>query len=130
MVLKKVGFILVLLMAILQGVYGIYAFVAPSEFAVFRGTSLVSPIDSDWVQVYASRTIFVSLLIGLLLYLEEYRILRWAALFGTVMPITDAVLAYEAHAAGAVIYKHVATAIYLVATFIVLTYLERNRKQA
>ena len=36
------------------------------------------------------------------------------------MPITDALLAYQAHAPLKVVLKHAATVIYLVATFFVL----------
>jgi len=55
-----------------------------------------------------------------LLYLKHYKILVWAALFGTVMPITDAYLAIEAHAENKVVYKHIATVIYLLITSFLL----------
>jgi len=44
----------------------------------------------------------------------------WCALFGTVMPITDRILAYEAQAPFKVAFKHIATLAFLLLTFIVL----------
>jgi len=124
--LKIAGFLLVALMTIIQGIYAIYAFVDPAAFAVLRGTDLVVAGDSDWVKVYASRTLFVALIIGYLLYLQNYRILKWAAIFGVVMPVADAVLAYQALAPMQVIAKHVATAVYLLVTFYVLHNLTKH----
>jgi hypothetical protein len=119
-VLERVGIVLVFLMALLQGVYSIYAYLDPQAFAVLRGTELFFPSDADWVKIYASRTLFVALVIGLLLVLKEYKILVWVSLFGTVMPATDALLAYQAEAESVVVYKHVATIVYLLITFSVL----------
>lgn len=124
--LEIIGGVLVFLMALIQGVYAVYAYVDPAAFAVLRGTDLFVASDTDWVQIYASRTLFVALIIGFLLYLKSYRILVWAALFGTVMPITDAYLAYEANAPDAVVYKHLATFVYLLVTFAVLKLVVRN----
>ena len=118
--LNKIGFILVLLMALLQGFYAVFAYLDPVSFSIVRGTALVSQADIDWVQIYASRTLFVSLIIGFLLYLKNYKILIWAALFGIVMPITDGLLAYQAGASFNVIAKHVATIVYLIVTSLVL----------
>jgi heme A synthase len=51
----------------------------------------------------------------------------WAALFAVVMPITDGLLAYQAHAPLKVILKHIATIIYLLATSAVLQMLVRKQ---
>jgi hypothetical protein len=118
--ISKVGFTMVFLMVLLQAAYAIYAYIDPQAFALVRGTELFNASDSDWVNIYASRTIFVALIIGYLLFLREYKILVWAALFGTVMPVTDAWLAFHAGAENPVIYKHIATIIYLLATSLVL----------
>lgn len=128
--LEKIACVLVFLMAALQGAYAVYAFVDPVSFAMVRGTDLASLGDTDWVQIYASRTLFVSLIIGLLLYLKNYKILVWAALLGTVMPITDAYLAYEAHAENKIVYKHIATIAYLLVTFYFLSMVVRNNQNA
>jgi hypothetical protein len=128
--IDKVGFVMVLLMALLQAVYAIYAYTDPQAFSLLRGTTLASVSDSDWVRIYASRTLFVALIIGFLLMLKEFRILMAASLLGTVMPITDAWLAYEAGADSVVVYKHVATVVYLLGTYIVLRIMVQNRKHA
>lgn len=117
---EKIAIALVALMALLQAFYAFYAFFEPAGFAALRGTGLVSTGDIDWVKIYASRTFFIALIIGLLVYRKNYKILMWAALFGTVMPITDGFLAYEAQAASRVILKHAATAIYLLGTALTL----------
>lgn len=119
---------MIVFMALLQGIYAVYAYVDPSAFSQLRGTELFSASDSDWIIIYASRTAFVALIIGFLLFRKEYQLLMWASLFGTVMPITDAWLAYQAGADSVVVYKHVGTVIYLLLTFAVLKFvLVRDR---
>jgi len=118
--LVRTASVLVFLMAALQLVYGFYAYVSPDAFSVTRGTELFAGQDADWVRIYASRTLFIALLIGYLLYARQFRILAIASLLGVVMPATDAVLAYQASAASGVVFKHVATAVFLLATFAVL----------
>ncbi len=128
-VIDKIGITMVLLMALIQAVYAVYAYLDPQAFSLLRGTELFASSDSDWVQIYASRTLFVALIVGGLLLLREYRILIWASLFGTVMPITDAWLAYQAGAESVVVYKHIATFIYLLATSFVLLVMVRAQKE-
>ena len=116
---ENIGRILILLMAIIQGFYGMFAYLDPAAFAVVRGTELAIG-DADWARIYASRTLFITLTMGYLLYLRNYKILMVLALFGTIMPITDALLAFQAHAPLKVTIKHIATVIYLLITFLVL----------
>ncbi len=118
--LEKVGFILVLLMILLQVFYGFFAYFDPVTFSSLRGTELFSARDTDWVQIYGSRTLFITLVLGYLLYTRNYVILMWCALFGVVMPMTDGILAYEAQAPFKVVFKHLATMVYLFITFFVL----------
>jgi len=125
--LERSGYILVLLMALLQGGYAIFAYFDPAAFSVFRGTELLDVGDSDWVKIYASRTLFVALIIGYLLYRRNYKVLAWASLFGAVMPVTDALLAYQAQAPDKVVFKHIATVIYLLVTFLVLQVIVRKK---
>lgn len=120
--------ILILLMVLLQAGYAIFAYLKPESFALFRGTELVAVKDVDWIIIYASRTLFISLLVGFLLLKKAYSLLAWASLSGIVMPASDAYLAYQAHAASAVIYKHVGTGIYLLITFFVLRSLIQQQK--
>ncbi len=117
---SKVGVVLVLIMALLQGFYAIFSYVDPAAFSVVRGTELFSVKDSDWVQIYGSRTLFITLVLGHLLYVRNYSALMWCALFGTVMPITDGFLAYEARATFSVVFKHIATIVFLLVTFVFL----------
>jgi hypothetical protein len=119
--LPMAGYVLVFLMAALQLVYALYAFTDPAAFSVTRGTQLLDLGDSDWVRIYASRTLFIALIVGYLLYLKQFKILVIASLFGTIMPIADAWLAYQASAGDKVIFKHVATMLFLVVTAIVLS---------
>lgn len=118
--IEKVGFVLVLLMILLQGVYGTFALIDPVTFSSVRGTELFSNMDADWIKIYGSRTLFITLILGYLLYSRNYAILMWAALFGIVMPITDGLLAYEAQAPFKVVAKHIVTVVYLLITFFVL----------
>ncbi|NQZ80169.1 MAG: DUF4267 domain-containing protein [Colwellia sp.] len=125
--LEKVGFVLVLLMVLLQGFYGTFAFIEPAMFSTVRGTELFSGIDADWVKIYGSRTIFITLIFGYLLYTRNYIILMWGALFGIIMPITDGLLAYEAQAPFKVVAKHIATIVYLLIIFFVLKKVIANK---
>lgn len=118
--LEKTAAILVLIMALLQGFYAIFSYTDPLGFSSVRGTDLYSAMDADWVIIYGSRTFFIAWLLAYLLYLKNYSVLMWCALFGTVMPITDGLLAYEAQAPFKVVFKHIATIIFLLITFYVL----------
>jgi hypothetical protein len=118
--MAKIGGFLVFLMAALQLAYALYAYIDPAAFSLTRGTELFDAADSDWVRIYASRTLFVALIIGYLLYARQFKILAVTSLLGIVMPVTDAFLAYHAVAGDKVILKHVATALFLVVTFMVL----------
>jgi hypothetical protein len=129
-IFKGVGVALIFLMALLQAAYAIYAYLDPQAFALLRGTELFASEDADWVKIYASRTFFVALIIGYLLIIQEYKILVWASLFGTVMPATDAFLAYRAGAENIIVYKHVATIVYLLITFSVLKLVVENELKA
>ena len=117
---RKTGVVLVLIMTLIQAFYAIFSFVDPAAFAVVRGTELFSPVDSDWVKIYGSRTLFITLLLGYLLYIRNYSVLMWCALLGTVMPITDGFLAYQAQAPFQVVAKHIATIVFLLVTYFVL----------
>jgi hypothetical protein len=117
---KTTGFWLVLVMAMLQTFYAIWAFTSPAEFAAYRGTPLVAGGEAEWVRIYASRTLFVALVLGILLVRREVTILTWVALIGIVMPASDAVLAYQSGASAPIVWRHVATIIYLGVAFVAL----------
>lgn len=123
--LEKTAIVLVCLMMLLQGFYALFAFIDPSAFSVIRGTELFDAGDDDWVRIYASRTLFVSLIIGYLLLVRNYAMLKWVAVLGLVMPLTDGLLAYQSHASFKVVAKHIATVVYLICTFLVLHRVDR-----
>ncbi len=124
---QKLALVLVLLMSALQAFYGFYAYLNPEAFAVLRGTELFVQGDADWVQIYASRTLFIALFLAYLLYHQQFQMLMIAAFLGMVMPITDGWLAYQAQAPMLVVYKHVATVAYLLVTFFALKAVVRER---
>lgn len=111
-----------------QGFYAIFAYLDPIAFADVRDTTLAVAFDIDWVQIYASRTLFIALVIGSLLYFENYKLLLITALMGIVMPLTDAHPAYTADAAIGIIAKHIATIIYLCITSLVLAKILKQNK--
>jgi hypothetical protein len=124
---RTVGFWLVLAMALLQMFYSIYAFTSPVEFASYRGSGLTPGGDTEWVRIYSSRTLFVAMMLGLLLLLQEVFLLKWISLLGIVMPLSDAALAYQSAAPNSIISRHLATVVYLLVTFAALAYwLKRN----
>jgi hypothetical protein len=118
---EKTASLLILLMVLLQAFYALYAYISPEAFSDLRGTELFVTADTDWVQIYASRTAFVALIVGYLLYSRNFKALAIASLAGTVMPITDAYLAYRAAAEDIVVFKHIATVIYLLIAYYILT---------
>ena len=128
--LEKTAVTLILLMVIIQTFYALYAYLDPQAFALVRGTELFTPADTDWIQIYASRTLFVALIIGYLLFQKNYTALAWASLFGLAMPVTDAVLAYNAGAAMTVVYKHIGTALYLLLSYGILRRLVATKTNA
>jgi hypothetical protein len=104
---------------LLQCFYGAFAFIDPTVFSKVRGTELFSGMDADWVKIYGSRTIFITLIFGYLLYTRNHIVLMWGALFAVVMPITDGLLAYKAQAPLKVVVKHISTIVYLLIIFLV-----------
>lgn len=125
--LEKVGVVLVALIVLLQGFYGTFAFMDPAMFSAARCTELFTDMDADWVKIYGSRTIFITLIFGYLLYTRNYIILMWGALFAVVMTITDGLLAYEAQAPFKVVVNHVDTIVYLLIIFFVLKKVIANK---
>ena len=50
---ERIAVALVLLMALLQAAYAMYADLDPQAFALLRGTALIVSDDADWVKIYA-----------------------------------------------------------------------------
>lgn len=118
--MRSVGFWMAAGMMVLQGFYALEAFIDPVGLAAYRGTPLVGG-SVTWVQAYGSRTLFVALLVFLLLIRDELALLKWVALIGLVMPVSDALTTWQAQAPRIVVIRHVATAGYLLAVFVLLS---------
>jgi Domain of unknown function (DUF4267) len=115
-------------MAVLQGFYALQALLNPDMFAASRGTPLAPNGDPAWVLTYASRTIFVALMVALLLARGAMSTLRWVALLALVMPIGDLFIALEMGAPRSILLRHIGTIAYLAITFAVLTrWLQKTR---
>jgi hypothetical protein len=117
---RSVGFWMAVVMGLLQAFYAVQALVDPSAFAIYRGTPLAAGADAAWVHTYASRTLFVALSIGYLLVRRDLATLRWIALIGLVMPVSDAVIAQNSGASISIIARHAGTVIYMIVTFMAL----------
>lgn len=117
---RSVGFWMAVVMGLLQALYAVQAFVDPSAFAIYRGTPLAAGGDAAWVHAYASRTLFVALCVGYLLVRRDLVTLKWIALFGLVMPVSDAVIAQNSGASISIVARHVGTVIYMIITFMAL----------
>jgi hypothetical protein len=117
---RSAGVWLALLMGLLQAVYSLLAFTDPGAFAAYRGTPLAAEADAGWVHAYASRTLFVALIVGMLLARRDVTALTWVALLGLVMPASDAAISYTAGASASVVGRHVATMVFLFITSIAL----------
>lgn len=117
---RSTGFWLALLMGLLQALYALLAVADPGAFASYRGTPLAPDGGAGWVYTYASRTLFIAMMVGFLLARRELATLRWFALLGLVMPASDALISYDAGASTLVVARHGATVIFLLTTFIAL----------
>jgi Domain of unknown function (DUF4267) len=106
--------------ALLQGFYAMWAFVAPQAVASYRGGSLDGDSALLWVHAYGSRTLFIALVVLLLLRRGDLATLKWVTLFGLVMPISDAWSAMHSANPEPGIVRHVLTAAYLLLTFAML----------
>ena len=124
---RSPAFWMAALMTLVQAAYAFQAYWDPGAFAEYRGTPLSASADAVWVQTYSSRTLFVSLIIGLLLLRRDHVTLKWVALAGVVMPASDALLAHQSGAANAIVFRHVATVFYLLITFAFLLRWSRKR---
>jgi len=126
---RSVGFWLALVIGLVQAFYAVQAFIDPVAFSGYRGAPVAVAADAEWVRIYASRTLFVAMVVGFLLWRRDLATLKWVALLGVVMPASDAMLAYLAEAPAAIVLRHVATVIYLVVTFWALhAFTRRDRR--
>jgi heme A synthase len=109
-----------LLIAVLMAFNTMRAFLDPVGFAAYLGLPLADPRDVGFVHVYGLRAAFVGLLTAGLIVRRDWRTLALVALAGLVMPLGDAALTLAANAEPATVARHVAIAVYLLATALLL----------
>jgi hypothetical protein len=119
---RSVGFWMAAGIALLQGFYAVWAFLDPQAVAAYRGGSIEGAGEALWVHAYASRTLFISLVVALLLRRGDIAALKWVALLGVIMPASDAWSAIHSAAPASEVIRHVATAIYLFLAFAMLAH--------
>jgi hypothetical protein len=118
---RSLGLWLAIVMALIQALYSVWAFIDPAALAAYRGAPLDDHTDTAWVHAYGSRTLFIASVVALLVVKGDFINLRWAALFALVMVVSDALTALRADLPPSVLYRHIGTGMYLLITFAVLT---------
>lgn len=96
------------------------AFANPIAFAAYLGLPLVAMGDAAMVHIYALRALFIALLVAALIVSRQRTALALLAGCAVVMPLGDALLAGSAGATPATIARHLAIAVFLVVTALVL----------
>jgi Domain of unknown function (DUF4267) len=88
----------------------------PQGFAAYFGLPGVADASPAFVQVYASRALFLALVTAALLVFRQYRALALFAAVAVVMPLADAAQVYLAGDPAGKLWRHVLIAAYLIAT--------------
>jgi len=114
------GLLMVIPMAVLQGVNVVRVIFNPVGFAAYMGAPLASPIDVAWVQIYGLRTAFIAALLTIFLIRRDHVGLKWTALAGILMPLGDAWVAHHSGAGIATVGRHLAIGVYIVLTWLAL----------
>jgi len=127
---QVLGLSLVLLMALLQAFYAGWAFLDPLGLARFRGTPDIDAADVAWLHAYGSRTLFIALVVALLWIKKDTANLKWVALLGLFMPLSDGLSALRADLPAAYLYRQIGIALYLLFTFAVLVRASRAAASA
>jgi hypothetical protein len=125
---RSAGVWMVALGGLLMIVNSIRAVHDPVGFAAYLGLPLASPGDAPLLFTYALRALFIALLVATLLVMRQRRALVALAACAVVMPVGDALLAAQAGAGPAIVLRHAAIAVYLIATALLL--LRRRRVAA
>jgi hypothetical protein len=119
-IMRMIGVTLAVAIALLQATNAARAFLDPSGFATYLGLPLADARDAGLVAVYGLRALFIACFVAALLARSEFRALRLMALAAIVMPVGDAFLTHQAGAPFAIVARHGAIAIYLIATATIL----------
>jgi hypothetical protein len=113
---RSAGFWMGALIALLMAVNTFRAFTDPIGFATYLGLPLKNPADIGFVHVYGLRAAFLGFFAAVLLARQDMQTLKLYALAALVMPIGDALLTWTAGAPPAIVGRHIAITLYLVAT--------------
>ena len=118
------------LIAVMMAYNAWQAFAAPTAFAARFGLTGAADADAGFVQVYASRALFLALVTAVLLAWRQFRALGLFAAVAVVMPVADAVQVSAAGGASSIVIRHIVIAAYLVMTALLLLRLAKQREGA
>lgn len=117
---KSAGFWMVALGGLLMAVNSVRASNDPAAFATYLGLPLAAPGDAALIHIYALRALFIAALVAALLITRQRRALALFSACAVIMPVGDALLTSAAGAPMGTVLRHVAIAIYLLVTALVL----------
>ncbi len=118
---RRPAILMVLLAAALMFVNAARAFANPSGFATYLGLPIDDASANGFVLVYGVRALFIGVLAATLVITRQIRALAWFAGVAVIMPVGDAILTAQAGAATSTIGRHVAIAVFLLATSLLLS---------
>ena len=118
--IRSAGFWLAALGGLLMAVNSIRALSDPAAFASYLGLPLAASSDAALIHVYALRALFIAVLIAALLVTRQRQALALLAACAIVMPVGDALLTSAAGAPMSTVLRHVAIAVYLLITALVI----------
>lgn len=119
-----------MLIAVMMAYNAVQAFTDPVAFAARFGLAGAADAHSGFIWVYASRALFLAVVTAVLVAAQQFRALGLFALAAVVMPVADALQVSAASGPDSVVIRHVAIAVYLVVTGLLLLRLARSRRGA
>jgi len=117
---RYIGFWCAMIMAIAQATSAARAFANPAGFADYMGLPLADVGMTSFVTVYALRTSLIAFLAAFLALTRRFGALAAIAAVALLLPLGDAWLAAEAGAAQSVVARHLAIALFLGFTALML----------
>ena len=127
---RSVGVWMAVLIAAMMAFNAWQAFASPVAFAARFGTPGAADTSTAFVTVYASRALFLALITALLLGLRQFTALGWFAAAAVVMPMADTIQVATAGGNGSIVVRHIAIAVYLVVTAVLLLRMARREGSA
>jgi hypothetical protein len=123
---RTIGYSLAGIAAVYLLVNVVRAVADPAGFAEYFGRPLADPTDVGFVYVYAIRSVFIAFVALLLLWRRATALLAGFAFLAVVMPIADAWLVAGAGAGAGLISRHLAIAVLLTVTGLLLASASRH----